>query len=194
MTRQMIVWSKRTGTDPDSGGQLSTLYACLRPAGASRVIGQNAADGPEYRGNVATADVSIARTRVSDFLTTGLASQEACFKYEPDNPQCPTAATTVAQVFNLKIRRSLRQPLAGAAVTSAFSWAGAIAWEAPTEPGTAGSPLMLQAVQFDPASMKKGRVQTLDTGALGSSLKITGLTVQWTNTGQPKSLILANTS
>lgn len=188
----MIVWDKPTGIDPYSGGQLTTLYACVRPGGASRVIGHDAADGAEYRGNVATTDLSITGTRVKDVLTTGLASQEACFKYEPDDdPQCATAATTIVQVFNLKNGRSLRQPLAGASVTSAFSWAGAIAWEAPTEPGTSGSALTLQAVRFDPSSMKKGRVATLDTGALGDLLKITGLTVQWTNAGQPKSLILA---
>ena len=194
VTRQMIVWGKPTGIDPDSGGQLTTLYACLRPAGASRAIGRNAAAGPEYRGNVATADLSIEGARVSDHLTTGLASQEACFKYEPDNPRCPSAATTTVQVFNLKSGSSLRQPLPGGAVTSAFSWAGAIAWEAPTEPGTAGSSLTLQAVRFDPSTLKKRPVATLDTGALGSVLNITGLTVHWTNAEQPKSLTVANTS
>ena len=58
------MWDKRTGTDPYSGGQLSTLYACLRPAGASVTIGQNAADGAEYVGNVATS-ISASRERWS---------------------------------------------------------------------------------------------------------------------------------
>ena len=145
-------------------------------------------------GNVSTSDVSIAGTRVSDFFTTGLASQEACYKSEPANPLCATAVTTIAQVFSLTNRRSLRQPLAGATVAYAFSWAGAIAWEAPTTPGTAGSPLILQAVGFDSSSLKEGQIATLDTGALGSSLKFTGLTLQWTNAGQAKTLVLSNTS
>jgi len=47
MTRQVLVWRKRTGTDPDSGGRLTTLYACRRATGRSAEIGQNATDGAE---------------------------------------------------------------------------------------------------------------------------------------------------
>lgn len=194
MSRQVLVWGKRTGTDPYSGGRLSTLYACLRPAGASVAIGQQAADGAEYVGNVATSDLSITGTLVSDLFTRGLASQEACSKYEPADPQCAAAASKTARVFNLAMRRSLRQPLSGAAVAYAFAPTGAIAWEAPTSPGTLGSPLMLQAVGFNPSSLKEGPIETLDTGDLAGSLHFTGLTLQWINAGQPKSLVLRNAS
>jgi hypothetical protein len=191
-TRRVVVWDKRSGTDPYSGGSLLTLYACLRPAGGSVPIGRNATDGDEYVGNLATSDLRITGTSVSDLFSTGLASQQACFKYQPDDPQCATAATETAQVFNLTGRRSLRQSLAAAAVAAAFSPAGAIAWEAPTSPGTAGSPLELQAVGFDPSSLKKGPVETLDTGDLGGSLQFTGLTLHWTKAGQPESLVVSD--
>jgi hypothetical protein len=191
-TRRVIIWGKRTGTDPDSGGRLSTLYGCLRPAGASVTIGQNATDGAEYVGNVATSDLRVTGTSVSDLFTTGLASQQACFKYGQSDPQCATVATETAQVFALVPRRSLRQRLAGAAVAYAFAPAGAIAWEAPISPGTAGSPLVLQAVGFDPSSLTKGRVQTVDTGQLGMSLQFTGLALQWTNAGRPESRVVSH--
>jgi hypothetical protein len=194
MTSQVLVWRKHTGTDPDSGGRLTTLYACRRPAGSSVAIGQRAADGGEYIGNVATSDLSITGTQVSDLSASGLASQEACYKYDPTNPQCATAASQVAQVFNLVTRRSLHQPLAGAAVAYAFAPTGAIAWEAPTSPGTMGSPLMLQAVGFDPSTLKEGPIETLDTGDLAGPLQFTGLTLEWMNAGQPKSAVLTNTS
>jgi hypothetical protein len=194
MTRRVLVWSKHSGTDPESGGQLSTLYACLRSAGRSVAIGQSAADGTEYPGNVATSDLSITGTLVSDLFTTGLASQAGCFKYDPTNPMCATAASQTARVFNLATRQSLRQPLAGAAVAYAFASTGAIVWEAPTSPGTVISPLTLQAVGFDPSSLKEGPIETLDTGDLGTSLHFTGLTLKWINAGQPKSVVLTNTS
>jgi hypothetical protein len=194
ITSQVLVWRKHTGTDPDSGGRLTTLYACRRPAGLSVAIGQHAADGAEYIGNVATSDLTITGTQVSDLFTTGLASEEACYKYDPSNPQCATAASGVAQVFNLVTRRSLHQSLAGAAAAYAFAPTGAIAWEASTSPGTMGSPLMLQAVGFDPSSLKEGPVETLDTGDLAGPLQFTGLTLEWVNAGQPKSVVLTSAS
>ena len=127
------------GTDPGSGGRLSTLYACLRPAGHSVASGQRAAAGAEYPGNVATSDLSITGTLVSDVFTSGLASQ-------------------------------------------------------PTSPGTASSPLMLQAVGFDTSSLKEGAIETLDRGDLGPSSHFTGLTLQWINAGQPESVVLTNAS
>jgi hypothetical protein len=194
MTRQVLVWSEHSGTDPESGGRLSRLYACLRPAGHSVAIGQRAAGGAEYPGNVATSELSITGTLVSNLFTTGLASQAACFKYDPTNPVCATAASQTARVFNLATRRSLRQPLAGAAVAYAFASTGAIAWEAPTSLGTVNSPLMLQAVGFYPSSLKEGPIETLDTGTLGVSLHFAGLTLEWINAGQPKNMVLTNTS
>jgi hypothetical protein len=194
MTRHVLVWSKHSGTDPESGGRLSTLYACLRPAGHSVAIGQRAAGGAEYPGNVATTDLSITGTLVSDLFTTGLASQAACFKYDPTNPACATAASQTARFFNLATRQSLRQSLAGAAVAYVLASTGAIAWEVPTSPGIVSSPLMLQAVGFDTSSLKEGPIETLDSGDLGASLRFTGLTLEWSNAGEPKSVVLTNTS
>jgi hypothetical protein len=194
MARQVLVWSKPSGTDPEGGGRLSTLYACLRPAGRSVAIGERAASGGEYPGNVATSELVITGRLVTDLFITGLTSQSACFKYDPTSPLCPTASHRTAQVFDLAARRSLRQPLAGAAMAYAFAPTGAIAWEAPTDPGTVGSPLMLQAVGFNPASLKEGPIETLDTGDLGDSLQFIGLTLEWVNAGQPKSVVLTNTS
>lgn len=187
MSRQVLVWSERSGT-----GRF-TLYACLRPAGQSVAIGKRLADDGPYAGNVATSQVVISGTLVSDLLATGLDGQSACLKYDPTDPMCMTARQT-AQVFDLAARRSLRQPLAGAAVAYAFASTGAIAWEAPISPGIASAPLMLQAVGFDPSTLEEGPIETLDTGDLGGSLQFTGLTLDWYNAGQPKSQALTNTS
>ena len=187
MSPRVLVWSERSGT-----GRF-TLYACLRPAGQSVAIGKRLADDGPYLGNVATSHVMISGTSVSDLLTTGLAGQSACLKYDPTDPMCMTARQA-AQVFDLDTRRSLRQPLAGAAVAYAFASTGAIAWEAPTSPGIASDPLMLQAVGFDPATLEEGPIETLDTGDLDASLHFTGLTLDWYNAGQPKSQTLTNTS
>lgn len=194
MTSQVLVWRKHTGTDPDSGGRLTTLYACHRPVGQSVAIGQNATDGPEYIGNVQTSDLSVTGTQVSDRFTSGLASQEACFKYAPNPSPCATAASQTARVFDLVTGRSLRQRLAGAAVAYAFAPTGAIAWEAPTSPGITGSPLKLQAVGFDLSSLKEGPIETLDTGDLAGPLGFTVLRLEWVNAGQPKSVVLTNAS
>ena len=187
MSGQVLVWS-----EPSGAGRL-TLYACLRPAGQSVAIGKRLADDGPYPGNVATSHVIISGTSVSDLLTTGRAGQSACLKYDPTDPMCMTARLT-AQVFDLDTRHSLRQPLAGAAVAYAFAPAGAIAWEAPTSPGIASDPLMLQAVGFDPATLEEGPIETLDTGDLGASLHFTGLTLGWYNAGQPKSQSLTTTT
>jgi hypothetical protein len=187
MSRQVLVWSER------SGAGRFTLYACLRPAGQSVAIGKRLADDGPYLGNVATSHVIISGTLVSDLLTTGLDGQSACLKYYPTDPMCMTARQT-AQVFDLDTRRSLRQALAGAAVAYAFASTGAIAWEAPVSPGIANDPLMLQAVGFDPATLEEGPIETLDTGDLGVSLQFTGMTLDWYNVGQLKSQVLTNTS
>ena len=194
MTSQVLVWRKHTGTDPDSGGRLTTLYACRRPAGSSVAIGQRAADGGEYIGNVATSDLSITGTQVSDLSTSGLAKSGGVLQVRPDQPSVCDRGEPGGAVFNLVTRRSLHQPLAGAAVAYAFAPTGAIAWEAPTSPGTMGSPLMLQAVGFDPSTLKEGPIETLDTGDLAGPLQFAGLTLEWINAGQPKSAVLTNTS
>jgi hypothetical protein len=187
MTGQVLVWESNTGTESESGEPLITVYACLRPAGRSVAIGQRAEGGGEYVGNVQTTNLSISGVLVSDLVTTGLASQQACGKYEPGSPSCAAEVSEVVRACNVRTGRSIRQPLPAAATTYAFTPRGAIAWEAPTSPGTTGSPTAVRAVSFNPSSMQKGSVDTLDSGALGSSLHFSGLTLTWTNAGEPKS-------
>jgi hypothetical protein len=193
MTRQVLVWNKPSGTDAESGGRRFTLYACLRPAGQSVAIGQRVGGANEYPGNVATTHLKITGAVVSDLFTIGLTGQGECFKYDPTDPTCPIPRQT-ARVFDLAARRTLLQPLAGRAVAYAFTPSGAIAWESPTSLLTRGSPLMLQAVGFDPSSLQEGPIETLDTGDLAPPLDFTGLTLEWTNAGQPKSAVLTATS
>jgi hypothetical protein len=194
-TPQVIVWSKRTGNDPDSGGPLTTLYACLRPGGASIAIGRRAGDGGEYPGNDATSNLHVTGTLVSDLYTTGIADQAACGKYEPGNPVCATVAHQTARIYNLGTGKSLNEPLPAQTEAYAFTAAGALAWEAPTSPGVTGSPLMLGALGFDPSSLLAGPAQTLDrSGGLTGLPRFTGLTLQWTDDGQPRSVTLTATS
>lgn len=185
-TGKVLVWQEeaegRFGGEP-----AEILHACLRPAGKSVTIGENDQSGGEYVGNTQTSNPSISGTLVSDVVSTGLAEQETCGKY--DGANCASEVQTVAQVYNLSTGRSLRQQLAGSSSVYVFSPLGAIAWETPvTESQT-----VLQAVSFDPSNMHKGPVETLDEGALGSSLHFTGLTLTWTNAGQPKSQRIAST-
>jgi len=49
-------------------------------------------------------------------------------------------------------------------------------------------------VGFDPSTLKEGPIETLDTGDLSASLHFTGLTLEWIDAGQPKSVVLTNAS
>jgi hypothetical protein len=179
-TRRVVVW-RREVTGASSGEPAEVLYACLRPAGRSVEIGQNDQSGAEYVGNTETSPPSISGTLVNDVVTSGFAAQEACGKYDGTN--CAAVVHVVARVYNMLTGRSIRQRLGTPTSAYAFSPLGAIAWETPlTESET-----VLQAVSFAPSSMHEGAVETLDEGALGSSLHFSGLTLAWTNAGQPKS-------
>jgi hypothetical protein len=107
-TARVLVWKKQTGFDQFEE-PLSTLYACLLPAGVSVAVGQNAGyggeyDGGEYEGNVATSGLSIAQATVSDVFAAGRDEQEGCAQYEPVST-CATVVTNTAQVFNLTTGR-----------------------------------------------------------------------------------------
>lgn len=179
-TGKVLVWEGE-GASSESGDPVEILYACLRPAGRSVAIGENEEDGAEYVGNVETTNLSISGTLVSDVVTTGLADEEACGKY--DGTGYAGEVHEVARVYNLVTGRSIQQSLASTPTAYAFTSLGAIAWEIPTTE----TQTVLQAVSFDPSNMKKGSVETLDTGALGRSLHFTRLTLAWTNAGKPKS-------
>ncbi len=187
MTRYFAVLDNKRHGPFDSIGKACRLI---------KQVSRDRGDTPEEAQQFFLRDSAVEQTDTlnSDLFTTGLASRAACFKYDYTNPLCATAASQTARVFNLATRRSLRQPLAGAAVAYAFARAGAIAWEAPTSPGVAGSPLILQAVGFDPSSLAEGPIETLDTGVLGASVHFTALTLEWTNAGQPQSVVLTNAS
>jgi hypothetical protein len=55
------------------------------------------------------------------------------------------------------------------------------------------SPVQLQAVGFNPSSLQKSAVQTLDTGELGTTLQFTGLVLHWTKVGQGASVEVSTT-
>jgi hypothetical protein len=156
------------------------MHAYDRPTDRSIAIGESEEGGAEYVGNTQTTNLSISGALVSDVFTTGLANADACGKY--GGTGCASEVSVVAQVYNLSTHRSIRQPLAAAPTAYAFTSLGAIAWEIPTSESQA----VLQAVSFDPSNLHEGSVETLDTGTLGSSLRFTGLTLAWTNAGQPK--------
>lgn len=184
-TSEVVVWS-REGTSSQSGEMTELLYACLRPAGRSVAIGETEGEGAEYVGNVDTTNLTVSGTLVSDVLTSGFAEEEACGKY--DGANCGSVIRSVARVYNLATGRSIRQSLAGTLAAFALTSKGAIAWEEQlTETES-----VLEAVRFDTSKMKASSVQTIDKGALGSSLRFTGLELEWVSGGTHKRQTITN--
>lgn len=187
-TSKVIVYGKSTGTDEYSGGPLRTFYACLRPAGKSTAVGQNAGGGGEYPGNEAMSELSVAGTYVADVSSSGWGSAAACSKYEGNDPICNQQITWWIETVQASTRRRLKIDLSDGADALALSSAGAVAW---LEPTTTSSGEVLQAMVLrrgGPGHLS-GSVQTLDTGAIGS-LRFNGLTLTWTNAGMGKSQTL----
>ncbi len=149
-TRRVLVWSAPDGIDEASGGNLTGWYACARPNGTSIQVGENDAGGEEYGGDVETTRLRIAGLIVTDLVTSGYASQEACFKYEPTNPLCASATTPSVHVANVANDHLLRQALPGSTTGYTLTLRGGIAWEAPQGPATYESPIVLRAVGFNP--------------------------------------------
>ncbi len=186
-TGSVIVYGRPTGVDPDSGGQLTTYYACLRPAGKPVAVGQSATPGGEYPGNESMSQLHIAGGFVADISGRGFADAAACGKYGASN--CQQSITWWVRAADVRSRRSIAvvQPVARPRAV-AVSVTGVLAWvQATTAPGA-----ILEAIVLHDGGAHRltGTPRTLDTGAIGPSLRFTGSTLTWTNAGQPRTQTL----
>jgi hypothetical protein len=187
---RVIVYGQYTGIDPDSGGPLTTYYACLRPKGQPVAIGQSAASGGEYPPNVEMQDLRIAGTFVTDESADGFASAAACSKYDP-GPQCNTIVKYWVKIANLAARRTVKIPLSGPVSSLALSPAGAAAWviSTPAPSPSSASNSTLYAIVVHPAGRGSlsGNLAVIDRGPEITSVSLAGSTLRWSNAGQPKS-------
>jgi hypothetical protein len=116
---------------------------------------------------------------------SGYADAAACAKYDPTNPNCGDAIHVWVRAVDARARRWLQTPISGATAL-AVSAAGALAWVQPTSSqGT--SQLEAIVLHRGRPGWLAGAKQLLDTGAIGASLRFSGLTLSWTDSGQPKS-------
>jgi hypothetical protein len=186
-TRQVIVYKKGTGYDNYGGGPLYTYYACLRPAGKPIAVGQVSTGGGEYVGNYGMYELHVAGRFVADLSASGFASQEACYKYDPNSPDCANAVSWWVEAADAKSRRMGRAPVPSSVGPLTVSSAGAVAWIG----STASASHALQAIVLHRAGRHglTANVQTIDTGSI-SGVRFTGLTLHWSNDGQAKSQTL----
>ena len=186
-TAKVIVYDKHTGYDTYGGGLLYTYYACLRPAGKPVAVGQTSTQGGEYVGNYKMSKLRVAGRFVADLSASGFASQEACYKYEGNNPDCAKAVSWWVEAADAKSRRIGRAWVPSSVGSLTVSSAGAVAWII----SNANSTDTLQAIVLHPAGRHglTASVKTLDTGGI-SYLRFTGRTLHWTNAGQAKSQTL----
>jgi hypothetical protein len=187
-TSQVTVYTKLGGFD-ESDGPLTTYYACLRPGGKSIAVGQTAGPDGEYPGNEALSDLHVAGTYVADLYSTGYASAAACAKYEgATDPECAQQITFSINGADVKRRRGFQIDLPGGISALAVSPAGALAWLEPTTTSS-GATLQAMVLRRGGPGHLTGTVRTLDTGAI-ASLRFSGRTLSWSNTGVPKSQTL----
>jgi hypothetical protein len=188
---QMIVYAKRSGSR-NGAGALTTYYACTPPAGKPVVVGQSE-EGEEYPGELSFSDVRIAGTYVVHLSGSGFGEASACGKYEGANPRCEEDVKWWVQVTNVKTRRGLRAATgvtqAAKPTAVAVSSLGAVAWVQPVSSTTAT--LRAVVLHGGPPGRLTGTAQTLETGTIGKSLQFSGLTLNWTSSGQPKSQALS---
>lgn len=179
-----------TGTDPYSGGLLSTYYACLRSNGRPVAIGQSASSGAEYPGNVEIQDIRIAGTFATDQSAEGFASAAGCSKYDPGSA-CNHIVKYWVEIANVKSRRTAKVTLPGPVSVLALSPTGAAAWVAPTpassSSGASSATLYAIAVHASGRSSLSGTPAVIDTGPTIASVSFDGSTLRWSNAGQPKS-------
>lgn len=186
---RVIVYEQYAGIDPNSGGSLTTYYACLRPKGRPVVIGQSATSGGEYPGNVEIHDVRVAGTFVTDESAAGFASAAGCSKYDP-GPQCENIVKYWVEIANVETRRTVKVFVSGPLSSLALSPAGAAAWvvTTPASGSPSSSSSALYAIVVHPAGhgSLSGRVAVIDTGEAITSVSFAGSTLRWSNGGQPK--------
>jgi hypothetical protein len=188
---QMIVYAKRSGSR-NGAGALTTYYACTPPAGKPVVVGHSE-EGEEYPGELSFSDVRIAGTYVVHLSGSGFGGASACSKYEGANPRCEEEVKWWVQVTNVKTHRGLRAAAgvtqAGKPIAVTVSSAGAVAWVQPLSSTTAT--LRAVVLHGGPPGKLTGTAQILETGSIGKSLGFSGLTLNWTSSGQPKSQALS---
>jgi hypothetical protein len=183
----VLVYGKATGTDMYDS-PLTTYYACLRPRGHSSRVGLDAPGDGEYPANETTGAFRVAGSYVAADSSSGLADAAGCSKFEPVQ-SCPTPANWI-QVVDARTGRHMQIPLGpygAGAITLAPG--GAVAWIAYASP-TSSALYAMVLRRGDPGRLT-GSSQTLDTGAVSpKSLHWNGLTVSWTDAGQPHSATL----
>jgi hypothetical protein len=189
-TGRVIVYAQPSGIDSYSGGSLTTYYACLRPKGRPVAIGQSAASGGEYPGNVEMQGVRIAGTFVTDESAAGFASAAGCGKYEPAS-ECENIVKYWVEIADVATRRTGKVFVSGPVSSLVPSPAGAAAWVISTPAsGSSSSPsATLYAVVVHPAGhgSLSGRPAVVDTGQAIGSVSFAGSTLRWSNGGQAKS-------
>jgi hypothetical protein len=187
---RVIVYGQYAGIDPDSGGALTTYYACLRPKGRPVAIGQNATSGAEYPANVETQDLRIAGTFVTDQSAAGFASAAACAKYDP-GPECNGIVKYWLEIANVGARRTVKVPVSGPVSSLALSPAGAAAWvvSTPASSPSSSPSAALYAIVVHPAGRDslRGTLAVIDRGQEITSVSFDGSTLHWSNGAQPES-------
>jgi hypothetical protein len=187
---RVIVYGQYAGIDPDSGGTLTTYYACLRPSGRPVAIGQTAASGAEYPTNVVTQDLRVAGTFVTDESAAGFASEAACGKYDP-GPDCNGIVKYWVEIADVATRRTLKVPVSGPVSSLALSPAGAAAWvvSTPASSPSSSPSATLYAIVLHPAGRGslRGNVAVIDHGQEITSVSFAGSVLGWSSGGQSKS-------
>jgi hypothetical protein len=188
-TARVVVYARQTGIDSDSGGALTTYYACLRPAGRSIAVGHSAASGGEYPGDVEMQNLEIAGTFLTDESADGFASAAACGKYDPSYP-CSSLVKYWVELVDVAARRKVKVPTSGPVSSLALSPVGAAAWVvsslASSSSGSSSSTLYGVVVHFVRRGLLSARAEVIDTGQSITSVSFSGSSLRWSNTGQRK--------
>ena len=188
-TGRVDVYAQQTGIDPLSGGQLTTFYACLRPTGRPVRIGQSAASGGEYPGNVEMKDLRISGAFLTDESADGFASLAACGKYDATSG-CNGIVKYWVEIADVAKRRTVKVPVPGDVTSLAVSPAGAAAWVVSTPAGSSSSSssaaLYAAVVHTGRRGVLKAKSVLIDRGQRISSVSFSGSSLRWSNTGQPK--------
>ncbi len=183
---RVLVYQAATGSDA-LGGPLSTYYACLRPAGAKVAIGQNSLGQGEYPANDSVFGFQIKGTYVAAQDSSGQGEAATCSKFQ--SAGCPPVKNWI-EVVDARTRRHLKVST-GATFPFALSSAGALAWIDTATPSSAS--LLLQAIVLHrgkPHTLA-GSIRTVATGTIDQhSLRLDGLTLHWTESGQPHQITL----
>jgi hypothetical protein len=185
VTPRVIVYQKVAGSD-DYGGTDIVYFGCSRPAGRSIAVGIGSFGDGEYPGNFQVLDLLVRGTYVGDLLGSGYADAAACSKYDPTDPNCGNSIHLAVHVADVRARRELELPVPSGVGNPALSPEGALAWVQPTSSQGVDQ---LFAIVLHPGRPGRltGTRRLIDSGAIGAALWFSGLTLSWTNSGQPKS-------